>query len=265
MAKISALPFSIRILLESALRNCDGYAVREDDVKNLAGWNAAKPAQVEIPFHPTARAAAGFHGRAGRGRSGGHARRDEATGRRSEEDQSADSRRPGDRSLGAGRCVQQPDGARQPTSTCEYERNRERYEFLRWGQKAFANFRAVPPSVGIVHQVNLEYLAKGVFLRGDNQRPRGRARYAGRHRQPHHDDQRPGRARLGRRRHRGRSRDARSAALHADARGGRLQTDRPIAAGHHRHGPGADGDANSAQSRASSASSSSSSDPAFPR
>ncbi len=53
----------------------------------------------------------------------------------------------------------------------EYERNRERYVFLRWGQKAFDNFRAVPPSVGIVHQVNLEYLAKGVFLRGDARDP----------------------------------------------------------------------------------------------
>src|SRR3712207_5350155 len=50
----------------------------------------------------------------------------------------------------------------------EFERNRERYEFLRWGQKALANFRAVPPNVGIVHQVNLEYLAKGVFLRKDS-------------------------------------------------------------------------------------------------
>ncbi len=53
LTDIAALPFSIRILLESALRNCDGYAVHEADVKNLAGWNAAKPAQVEIPFHPT--------------------------------------------------------------------------------------------------------------------------------------------------------------------------------------------------------------------
>ena len=53
----------------------------------------------------------------------------------------------------------------------EFERNRERYEFLRWGQKAFDNFRVVPPNVGIVHQVNLEYLAKGVFLRNDQKGP----------------------------------------------------------------------------------------------
>jgi len=53
----------------------------------------------------------------------------------------------------------------------EFERNSERYEFLRWGQKAFNNFRVVPPSVGIVHQVNLEYLAKGVFVRNDSKGP----------------------------------------------------------------------------------------------
>src|ERR1700681_3364788 len=52
LTKIAQLPFSIRILLESALRNCDGFAVRDEDVKNLAGWNAAAVAQVEIPFNP---------------------------------------------------------------------------------------------------------------------------------------------------------------------------------------------------------------------
>ena len=97
----------------------------------------------------------------------------------------------------------------------EFERNRERYEFLRWGQKAFDNFRVVPPAVGIVHQVNLEYLAKCVFLREDDAGPGRLARHARRHRQPHDDDQRPGRGRLGRRRHRGRGRHARPAALHA--------------------------------------------------
>ena len=74
----------------------------------------------------------------------------------------------------------------------EFERNRERYEFLRWGQKAFDNFRVVPPTIGIVHQVNLEYLAKGVFLRQDADGPGRRARHARRHRQPHDDDQRLG-------------------------------------------------------------------------
>ncbi|MEX2114203.1 MAG: aconitate hydratase AcnA, partial [Pirellulales bacterium] len=166
LAKIAALPFSIRILLESALRNCDGYAVREDDVKNLAGWNAARPAQVEIPFHPTRVLLQDFTGvpavvdlaamRAAMQRLGGDPTK-------------INPLIPVD--LVIDHSVQ-VDAFNSPTALAanvdlEYERNRERYEFLRWGQKAFANFRAVPPSVGIVHQVNLEYLAKGVFLRGD--------------------------------------------------------------------------------------------------
>ena len=127
----------------------------------------------------------------------------------------------------------------------EFERNRERYEFLRWGQQAFQNFRAVPPNVGIVHQVNLEFLAKGVFLRDDGHGPGRLARHAGRHRQPHHDDQRPGRGRLGRGRDRGRGGDARPAAVHADAGSRGLRTDRRAAAGRHGHRPGADRDARS--------------------
>jgi aconitate hydratase len=166
LAKISELPFSIRILLESALRNCDGYSVREQDVKHLAGWDAQKPAQVEIPFHPTRVLLQDFTGvpaivdlaamRAAMQRLGGD---------------------PGkinplipvdlviDHSVQVDK-FNSPD-ALAANVDIEYQRNRERYEFLRWGQSAFANFRVVPPSVGIVHQVNLEYLAKGVFLRGD--------------------------------------------------------------------------------------------------
>ena len=102
----------------------------------------------------------------------------------------------------------------------EYERNEERYIFLRWGQKAFNNFKVVPPGTGICHQVNLEFLARGVFV--DDQRHRVPG-HAGRHRQPHHDDQRPGRARLGRRRHRGRGRDARPAGVDAHPAGDRVQ------------------------------------------
>ena len=114
-----------------------------------------------------------------------------------------------------------PDALEQ-NAALEFERNRERYEFLRWGQKAFRNFRVVPPATGIVHQVNLEYLAKGVLLAAARRRDGRAARHAGRHRLAHDDDQRPRRARLGRGRHRGRGRDARPAALHGDAAGGRL-------------------------------------------
>ena len=64
--------------------------------------------------------------------------------------------------------------ALQKNAEIEFERNRERYEFLRWGQQAFAGFRVVPPATGIVHQVNLEYLAKGVLLKSEGRRARSR-------------------------------------------------------------------------------------------
>jgi aconitate hydratase len=166
LAQISKLPFSIRVLLESALRNCDGFAVHEQDVKNLGAWNAAAPAQTEIPFHPTRVLLQDFTGvpavvdlaamRAAMKRLGGDPKK-------------INPLIPVD--LVIDHSVQvdffnSADALRENVNL-EYERNRERYEFLRWGQKAFNNFRVVPPSVGIVHQVNLEYLAKGVFLRGD--------------------------------------------------------------------------------------------------
>jgi aconitate hydratase len=102
----------------------------------------------------------------------------------------------------------------------EYKRNLERYTFLKWGQMAFDNFRVVPPGTGICHQVNLEYLARTVW--SAEQQANGKhaqfrlSRHAGRHRQPHHHGQRPVGARLGRRRHRGRGRDARPADFHGD-------------------------------------------------
>ena len=109
----------------------------------------------------------------------------------------------------------------------EYQRNGERYEFLKWGQGAFANFRVVPPGTGICHQVNLEYLGQTVWTDEDPDGRDGRlSRHAGRHRQPHDDGQRPRHPRLGRRRHRGRGGDARPADLDADPRGRRLQADR---------------------------------------
>ena len=85
----------------------------------------------------------------------------------------------------------------------EFERNRERYEFLKWGQRAFDNFRVVPPATGIVHQVNLEYLASVVQTSPDDDSaaPGGLPRLPRWHGQPHHDDQRARRAWLGCRRH----------------------------------------------------------------
>ena len=166
LTNVAALPFSIRVLLESVLRNCDGYEVTEDDVKNLAGWNATSPPAAEIPFRPARVVLQDF--------TGVPALVDLAAMR------SAMHRLGGDPSrinplipvdLVVDHSVQvdrfgSPD-ALATNVDLEMRRNRERYEFLRWGQKAFSNFRVVPPATGIVHQVNLEFLAKGVFVRED--------------------------------------------------------------------------------------------------
>ena len=161
-----------------------------------------------------------------------------------DEGQPARALRPRDRPLRAGRRLQLrhgPDDQREK----EFERNRERYEFLKWGQQAFDNFRVVPPATGIVHQVNLEYLAKVVWDDGR----RALSRLARRHRLAHHHDQRPRRRRLGRRRHRGRGGHARPADLHADPRGRRLPADRAAARGRDGDRPRAARDADAARAR----------------
>ncbi|MEX1224554.1 MAG: aconitate hydratase AcnA, partial [Pirellulales bacterium] len=166
LGKLSDLPYSIRLLLEAALRNCDDYVVRQEDVRNLATYDAAAPAEVEIPFMPARVVLQDF--------TGVPAVVDLAAMR------SAMQRLGGDpekinplipAQLVVDHSVQvdnfaSPD-ALQLNVDLEFHRNRERYEFLAWGQKAFQNFSVVPPNVGIVHQVNLEFLAKCVFLRDD--------------------------------------------------------------------------------------------------
>ena len=114
----------------------------------------------------------------------------------------------------------------QRNAELEFERNRERYAFLRWGQTAFDNFSVVPPNTGICHQVNLEYLANVVHARDGRAFP---DTLVG-HRLAHDDDQRARRARLGRRRDRGGGGDARPAGLDADPGGGRVPADRRAAA-----------------------------------
>ena len=109
--------------------------------------------------------------------------------------------------------------AKELNADLEYHRNRERYVFLRWGQTGFRNFRVVPPETGIVHQVNIEYLARVVCRDDDGTRV---SRHGVRHRLAHDHGQRPGRGGLGRRRHRGRGGDARPAELDADSAGARL-------------------------------------------
>ena len=175
LTSVARLPYSIRILLEAVLRNCDGYAVTERDVANLAGWNAtgyplAGAAGIEVPFKPARVILQDFTGvpcvvdlaamRSAMRRLGGDPKK-------------INPLVPVD--LVIDHSVQvdffgQHDSMDRNVAI-EFQRNRERYEFLRWGQNAFQNFRVVPPAVGIVHQVNLEFLAKGVFLGKDDAGP----------------------------------------------------------------------------------------------
>jgi aconitate hydratase len=166
LGQISRLPYSIRVLLESLLRNCDGYEVTTDDVKNLCAWNAAKPAEIEIPFKPARVVLQDF--------TGVPCVVDLAAMRSAMQKLGGDPAKinplvPVDLVIDHSVQVDEfaKDNALDLNVELEFSRNRERYEFLRWGQKAFNNFRVVPPNVGIVHQVNLEYLAKGVFIRND--------------------------------------------------------------------------------------------------
>jgi aconitate hydratase len=158
------LPFSIKVLLEAVLRNLDGELVTEADVKNLAGWDAAKTADVEVPYMPARVILQDF--------TGVPAVVDLAAMRSAVKRLGGDPKRinplvPVD--LVVDHSVQvDVFGSRQAleeNARIEFGRNGERYEFLRWGQKAFQNFQVVPPATGIVHQVNLELLAQGV-LRG---------------------------------------------------------------------------------------------------
>ena len=167
LGDIEALPFSIRILLEAVLRACDGYSVTTEDVTHLAGWYASSPAKVEVPFKPARVVLQDF--------TGVPAVVDLAAMRSAMKRLGGDPQRinpliPVDLVIDHSVQVDQfgTDSALELNVELEFLRNRERYEFLRWGQQAFDNFRAIPPNVGIVHQVNLEYLAKGVFLRQDD-------------------------------------------------------------------------------------------------
>jgi aconitate hydratase len=162
VGEISRLPVSIRIVLESVLRNCDGEKVRRKDVETLARWNAKKPANEEIPFVVARIVLQDFTGvplvvdlaamRSAVKRLGGDPKIIEPLV-------------PVD--LVVDHSVQVDffgsAEALRLNLQMEFKRNRERYQFLKWGQQAFKTFQLIPPGIGIVHQVNLEYLAKGVL------------------------------------------------------------------------------------------------------
>src|SRR6266496_4098877 len=156
------LPFSLKILLENLLRTEDGVNVRADDIAALAQWDAKAEPAKEIAFTPSRVLLQDF--------TGVPAIVDLAAMRDAMQTMGGDPKKINplqpvelviDHSV-------QVDEAGTPQSFAanaehEFQRNRERYAFLRWGQNAFHNFRVVPPDTGIVHQVNLEYLARVVF------------------------------------------------------------------------------------------------------
>ena len=160
--KLNRLPFSLRILLESLIRNCDGNRITTQDVLNLAQWQPLDKSRASIPFKPSRVLMQDF--------TGVPAIVDLAAMRSALNRSGIDPSKinpvvPVD--LVIDHSVQvdffaSPDALRR-NSEIEFQRNRERYEFLRWGQKAFKNFRVIPPATGIVHQVNLEYLASIVM------------------------------------------------------------------------------------------------------
>ena len=164
--RIGRLPVTIRILLEAVLREFDDYVVTEEDIRRLANYNPKNP-EGEIPFKPSRVVLQDFTGvpavvdlaalRSAMNRMGGNP-------------QSINPQVPVDLVIDHSVQVDMfgQEYAFMYNVEKEFERNRERYEFLKWGQKAFDNFRVVPPGRGIVHQVNLEYLAKGVFTREED-------------------------------------------------------------------------------------------------
>jgi len=164
LGKISRMPFSIKILLEAVLRQIDGHAVTEEDLKALCQWSSLESKQREIPFKPARVVMQDF--------TGVPAIVDLAVMRDALADLGGDPQRINpiipidlviDHSVQVDRYA--TVRALETNADMEFKRNRERYEFLRWGAGSFENFQVVPPATGIVHQVNLEYLARVVEKR----------------------------------------------------------------------------------------------------
>ena len=161
-AELDRLPYSLKILLENLLRHEDGTDVTREDIKALVNWDAKSEPSYEIAFTPARVLLQDF--------TGVPAVVDLAAMREAVQDLggSPDSINPlSPVELVIDHSVQVDvygnAQALARNNEIEFERNRERYQFLRWGQQAFDNFKVVPPNTGIVHQVNLEYLARAVF------------------------------------------------------------------------------------------------------
>ena len=161
---VDSLPFSLKVLLENLLRTEDGADITADDIRAIAGWDADADPSKEIQFTPARVIMQDF--------TGVPCVVDLATMREAMADLGGDPAKINplapaemviDHSVIAD--VFGTPGAFERNVEIEYERNRERYQFLRWGQGAFDDFKVVPPGTGIVHQVNIEHLARTVFTR----------------------------------------------------------------------------------------------------
>ncbi len=163
---LSRLPVSIRIVLESVLRNCDGKKVTEEHVKQLANWGATAERTDEIPFVVARVVLQDF--------TGVPLLADLAAMRNVAAKTGADPKKieplvPVDLVVDHSVTIDhfREPGALDLNMKLEFQRNNERYQFMKWGMQAFDTFGVVPPGFGIVHQVNLEYLARGVMKQGD--------------------------------------------------------------------------------------------------
>ena len=248
----------MKVLLENLLRFEDGKTVTVEDIQALVDWQETRSSEREIQYRPARVLMQDFTGvpavvdlaamRDAMAKLGG-------------DPQKINPLVPVHLVIDHSVMVDEfgTPKAFEANVALEYQRNIERYQFLKWGAVAFDNFQVVPPGTGICHQVNLEYIARGVWSTpevggdavgptardGAGRRPTGGRRsprrrdrlsgHAGRHRQPHHHGQRPRRARLGRRRDRGRGGDARPAGLDDHPRSGRLPPDRRAQGRDHRH------------------------------
>ncbi|HET9463714.1 MAG TPA: aconitate hydratase AcnA [Thiobacillus sp.] len=161
-ASVARLPVSIRIVLESVLRNCDGVKVTREHVKQLANWQPSAERTEEIPFTVARVILQDFTGVP---LLADLAAMRSAAARAGRDPQKIEPLVPVDMVVDHSIQVDKfgtPD-ALDLNMKIEFERNLERYQFLKWGMQAFETFKVVPPGVGIVHQVNMEYLARGVM------------------------------------------------------------------------------------------------------
>ncbi len=239
---ISRLPVSIRIVLESVLRNCDGKKVTEEHVRQLANWAPNAAAHRGNSVHRRARRAAGLHRRAALVRPRRDARRRAARGQEPQGHRAAGAGRSGRRSLGTGRLLRHEERAR-PQHESRVSAQRRALQVHEMGHAGIRYIQG--RAAGRRHRASGQ-----PRISGARRAPEGRhllSRYAGRHRFAYDDDQRHRRRRVGRRRHRGRSRHAGPAAVHADAGRRRRALQRPAQRRRDGDRPGADGDGALAQ------------------